>query len=482
MQGLLFFGLGLLLGISACGSSKDDSPASAGSKKSVQKNDTMPGDAISGAAQTETLEQHGKHTPAPKEKAGSDRAALWLNPLVHEILASSHFFKHPPGHVLDGINQTTWNARGDAPGKEWLEFKFETPQSISTIVINTGWEKMSRKWESLFYGNSRAQKVKLFLNGRQVAVKSGGRHVRRLVFDNIDETATSIKLVFAQNASGYQWSQLTVSDVDIWRGQPGQIKRATPCAVPLNVDGIYVAHDVRDQDILATLFPAYNRISGRVAGAQTCLGERINDFDGLFPIDERDLRDYGWDAKNYPIVGYRQNLDDGRLMAYVITYREVSEEAGALVLAEYKNGTLSILPGINWAATMDAERVATHHVLSGRDVWAVPYGREDIGSRTKNYGDAVWVQLADRMALAGKYETRADEQLIGDQRGMLHFTSKIRWRPNALQAIDAVTVDCTDDNGETVNTLEYNRSYMYQLAGNRLIKTHEDHGGEPRCD
>ena len=144
---------GLISLLAACGSAKTELPESKEiretdvKERNVTEPDTamekslLTGKEASGDAPTENINKPAKSLP------------VLLNSLVTGVTASSHVSNHPPEHVLDGMNETAWNARGDAPGKEWLQFRFEKPVDISTIVMSTGWEKMSRKNQSKISGN-----------------------------------------------------------------------------------------------------------------------------------------------------------------------------------------------------------------------------------------------------------------------------------------------------------------------------------------
>lgn len=179
--------------VAACGSAKTDTPDTPDTRASQEKKTVKQTRAVaknSAGPKTSKKDDASPNTQSTQKLDPQKQLPALLNPLVTEVTASSHISKHPPKHVLDGINQTAWNARGDKPGSQWLEFKFEKPVEISTIVMTTGWEKISRRPYSLFYGNSRAEKVVLSLDGKQVAVETGSHHIRRLQFKHINTKAT----------------------------------------------------------------------------------------------------------------------------------------------------------------------------------------------------------------------------------------------------------------------------------------------------
>lgn len=92
------------------------------------------------------------------EDSVAGQVCQWDRVIASSTLAPQGSSSYEPEKALDRNNSTAWvEGSSDAGENEWIELQSDTPQKISAIQINNGYDKSN----NIFLANNRAEEIRI---------------------------------------------------------------------------------------------------------------------------------------------------------------------------------------------------------------------------------------------------------------------------------------------------------------------------------
>lgn len=155
--------------------------------------------------------------PKPAGEQALPTVRQMVNSKIAEVKASSAYEKkHPAQDAFDGQCTTAWNAPYQKSSPPWLEVRLDEPVLLEDIVLTAGWQRINAKGEDLFSANMQVRKATLLLDDkvqRTVEAKQGRRVIQ---FKGLGVSAQKVRIQFDEMWNGTRWSDIAVSEVEIW--------------------------------------------------------------------------------------------------------------------------------------------------------------------------------------------------------------------------------------------------------------------------